>query len=489
MGNYAGTQALYHNPAFVADSRYSVFVNLAATQLYEASNYAKYDAPYSLLSIVTNTVPAEYRSERGGILFPRTYVGEKLTGGIKHLNLGGDTRLPSLMVSLLDGKVGVAVTSRARYMLNIAQVTEPIAQLARGGAREPAIQNQLFENQAGNLHLNGLGEVAFTLGGVVVDRETEFFKAGLTVKRVLGLYNAHAVLENTSYEIRPDPAWNNMRQLVRSPQITADYGYTADGAFENFQLSPAWLLGNAPAGSGWGFDLGMVYEYRPEIRKYSHNERGGRKYDHSKNKYLYRIALSVTGIGRVHFKNPNYVTNYSVNATNRNFTYDIFQRLNGSSGFYNAIDQSMGVSAADRQTSFRSVLPMAFQASVDYQLQPNIYLSTLWVQSLRSAGAFGMRAESVLAVTPRYEHKWYELSVPLSLMNRYRSPSIGLAGRAGPLWLGTDHLFGLLNIGKPQAFNLYVGISAGLYRRPPQSATRCWPRENSWLRRLFQRKN
>lgn len=53
MGNYAGTNALYHNPAFVADSRYRVYVNVAATQLYTANNHVRYEAPFSFFNLLT----------------------------------------------------------------------------------------------------------------------------------------------------------------------------------------------------------------------------------------------------------------------------------------------------------------------------------------------------------------------------------------------------------------------------------------------------
>lgn len=487
MSNYAGTQALYHNPAFVADSRYSVFLHLGGAQVYMAGNHAKYGAPFSIASLLTNTVPDKYRNETGAIAFPRSYIAEKLNGNLKYLNAGGDIRLPSLMVTLPGGRFGIAGTLRARMGLNVSQVTEPVARLARGGTRESNLMKEVFENQAGNLHINGLGEAALTFGGIVLDNDTDFFKAGITVKRLIGLYNAHAEIQNTTFEVEPDPAWNNRREIIRVPEITARYGYTTEGAFTNFRPTPAWLLGGAPAGSGWGLDLGLVYEYRPDINKYSYTEKAVRKHDASKNKYLYRLAVSLTDIGRVNFRHPAYVRQQEASAANREFKYDSFQKLGGSDGFFRAVSQSLGVPVPQPAT-FRSVLPTAFQTSLDYQLKPNVYVSTLWVQNLRSQSAFGMKAESVLAVTPRYEHRWYELSVPVSLMNRYRSLGIGLAGRAGPLWIGTDHLTALLNIGKPRAFNVYFGVSAGLFRRPPQSPNQCWPPEAPWWKRLFQRK-
>jgi hypothetical protein len=487
MGNYSGTNALYHNPAFVSDNRYSLFVNFAGAQLYMGNNAVKYDAPYSFMALITNSVPNEYRNERGVTMFPRTYLQEKLNGKDKFMNLGGDVRLPSIMFPLMKGRAGIAFTTRTRFMLNMDDMTEPLARLISKTTRLEGLQGPRFDGQSGRLHFNALGELAMTLGGTVIDNETEFLKVGFTVKRLIGLYNAHAIIENSTFSLEPDPAYDNKRQIINVDQVDAKYGMTRDEAFQNIRPTPAWLLGNAAPGSGWGFDIGAVYEYRPDVHKYTYTEKGVRKRDASKNKYLYRISVSLTDIGRVRFNNPAYLLQQEVRTQNSQFTFDDFQKLEGSEGVFNAINSSLGVSGSIAP-NVTSVLPTAFQASVDYNIRPNVYVNGLWVHNLIPRSAFGMKAESVIGFTPRYERKWYEISVPVVLMNRYRTPSIGLAGRAGPLWIGTDHLPGLLNIGKPKAFNLYFGLSAGLFRKPPESQNKCWPPEDSWLRRIFSKR-
>lgn len=487
MGNYSGTQALYHNPAFVADSRYSVYVNLVGTQFYTANSGVRYNAPYSFLSLITNQVSPEYRNPKGAVLFPRAYLIERLNGRDKWLNAGGDTRLPSIMFGLFKNKIGVGFSTRARYYANASGITEPLSRLISKTTRLAELQGERFENQSGRMHVNALGEIAMTVGGVVIDNETDFLKVGVTVKRLIGLYNAHVEINNSSYTIQPDPAWTNQRHLIVGDQINVKYGITRDEAFQNIKPNVSWLLGNAPAGSGWGFDLGAVYEYRPDVNKYAYTEKGVRMKDASKNKYLYRIAVSLTDVGRVHFKNPNYILQQEVVTTNKILRYDDFQKLQGSEGAFTAVNTAFGVSGS-QAANFHSVLPMAFQASVDYNIQPKVYVNALWVQNLIPQKAFGMKGESMLSVTPRYEHKWYEISVPISIMNRYSSPAIGLAGRAGPVWFGTDHITGLLNIGNPKSFNLYFGVSAGLFRKPPGERNKCWPPENSWLRRIFSRR-
>ncbi len=488
MENYAGTQALYHNPAFVADSRYKVHVNLVGVSLYEANNHIRYNAPYSFLSLMTNNVPDQYRNEKGAIVLPRENLVEKRNARDRHLNIGIEGRLPSAMFSLRDGQFGVGLSTRVRTITNLTQTSIPIASTLRARGKDPGMLEKLYENQAATLHLNAVGELAFTAGGVLIDNDTDFFKVGATVKRLIGLYNAHILIDDGSYTIRTDPNYNNEKEYYDLAAVSARYGYTADGAYQNFKPTPGWILGPESAGGGWGFDVGMVYEYRPDANKYAYREKGERKLDGSKNKYLYRFSVALTDVGAVRFKNADYTRQYQVTTTNKSLRFDEFQELEGTAGFFGAINTSLATDTTARTTSFRSVLPTALQASLDYQLKPNLYVNALLVQNLISPGAFGMKGESVLAVTPRYETKWYQVSVPVSLMNRYGSLGIGLAGRVGPLWFGTDHLAGLLNLGKPKIFSLYAGISAGLYRRPPKSPNDCPPGDDSFFQRIFRRK-
>lgn len=488
MGNYSGTHALYHNPAFVSDSRYSVYLNVIGTQFYTANNHIRYDAPFSFISFITNSVSDQYRTDQGKINFPRVYLDQKINGNIKRLNAGGDFRLPSLQLNLKRGKYGIAATSRVRYALNVSNTSEGFARLITGTTKDNAIQGQSFVDQSGTLHGNALGELALTFGGVVLDNDIDFLKVGVTVKRLIGLYNAHLQVDHANFEVQPDPNLNNARQRVILREMAGSYGYTSDAAFENFKPNGAWLFGGTPAGSGWGFDLGAVYEYRPDIQKYTYSRKGIEARDASKNKYLYRISASLTDIGKVRFKNPNYIRTFEGTSNRGILTYDTFLNLEGTSGLFGAMNRDLRLSA-EGSSPFTSLLPMAAQLSIDYNIKPKVYVNALLVQNLRPRRVFGMKQESVLAITPRYETRWYEISAPVSLMNGYGSLGVGLAGRIGPLWFGTDHITGLLNIGKPKAVTLFFGISTGLFRQPPDIENKCWPPRGSWLRRVFTRDN
>lgn len=487
-GNYAGTNSLYHNPAFVADSRYSVFGNLVGLNYYVGNNHVKWDAPYSFASFVTNSTGDQYRNDQGKLAFPRKYLDQKLNGNLKYLNTGLDVRLPSLMISLKKGKMGLGFNTRARTLLHLSQTTEPLAQLIRGSTQDTTLHKQMFRNQSGKLAANIFGEYSLTFGAVVYDAETDFLKFGVTVKRVIGLSQNHINIQKADYELVPDPAYGNLRYMTAVSSLDGDTRYTTDDGIRSSSLNPEWwLLGKSAPGSGWALDIGAVYEYRPNIQRYRNfsGPADSPRRDPSVNKYLYRIAASITDAGFLNFHNSYY--NYAQSASNvaGNLDYGSFNPWRGFDNFYQALENNLGLPAAVPSKA-RTLMPMAFQASIDYRYTDNIFVNAMLVTPLTKARSGNMRQESLLSVVPRYEHRWFEISLPVSLMNHYRSLGIGLAGRAGPLWLGTDHLGGLFNIGKPKALSFYAGLSMGIYQRPLTDEIPCWPPKERFFRRLFR---
>ena len=65
---------------------------------------------------------------------------------------------------------------------------------------------------------------------------------------------------------------------------------------------------------------------------------------------------------------------------------------------------------------------------------------------------------SSLSITPRWEGKWFEVAMPFVLFDNYNAFAFGIAGRIGPLFLGTDNLGSFLNINKPRSTDIYFGL-------------------------------
>ncbi len=487
--NYAGTNALYHNPAQVADSRHKLFVNLATADVFLTNNYLSWNAPYSFLALATNSVPDQYRSSRGLILYKDEYFGENLNGRPKRMTLGGDLRGPSVLYTVND-RIGVAVTSRVRFLAGFAHVSEPLARILRyGTAEQERVEPQALGNRM-DVNTDGYAELGGTVGAVLLNRDVDFLKAGVTIKRLVGLYSGHVLVDDFDYRYVPDPA-DRTRDNILIETIHARYGFTSEAAFKNFRPTPQVLLGRQSAGSGWGLDLGVVYEFRPDINKYDYHEKGALKLDPGVNKYRYRVSLALIDVGGIRYRNPAYVSAYDVTRTNRLLDGQALGKLDGADRVTDDLNQVLGVTPDDRQTSFRSALPTTFQASVDVKAREYVYVNATWMQRLRTSGSIGAVVPNVLAVTPRYERRGLEVAAPLSFFDDYRALTLGLSLRLGPVFAGTDHLPGLLNLGRPRGFNLYAGAHVPLFRRRPAGPDACWyekGEKKGWRKLLFWKK-
>ena len=484
-GNYAGTNGLYLNPAHVADSRHKVFVNLATYDNFLTNNYLAWGAPYSINGLLTNSVGDRYRSSRGLILFREEYLIEKLNGRDKRITLGADLRGPSVLYTIND-RFGVALTSRLRLGGSLTHVSQSVAGLMRHGTTETTrIEPEDF-GTGFSLNLNGYAEFGGTFGAVLINSDVDFLKAGVTLKRLVGLYSAHMLASNLAYRFMPDLNRRG-RVNVLIENVDVRYGITDEDAFGNARPTPQFLLGRQSAGGGWGVDLGFVYEYRPDIDQYDYREKGVRRFDPGQNKYRYRLSVALLDVGAVRYRNPAYVSAYDVSRPNRLIDNNAFDNVGGSDNFVAALNTTLAVGDNDRQTSFRSALPMALQVNLDYKIKENVYVNALVMQRLGSTRNIGMTAPNVLALTPRYERKWLEASLPLVFFDDYRAVTIGLALRAGPIFIGTDHLPGFLNIAKPKGYDVYFGANIPIFRHRPAGPDACWyeKKEKKGLRKLM----
>lgn len=483
--NYAGTNALYLNPAHAADSRHKLYINLIGNDFFLINNYLRFDAPYSFLGLITNTVPKKYRSERGLIIWRESYYAERLNGKPKHLHTGGDLRGPSFLYSFNNNRFAIGLTSRGRYSLNATNVSEETARVIRYGTKFVELQEKLFTNQSALVSINGLIELGATFGAVIKDENEYFLKVGGTVKRLVGVYNLHTDLKNTNYEVLVDDL-NPNQQFILARQLEILYGYTSEGAYSNISPSPSFLFGNKSAGGGWGLDLGIVYEFRPDYRKFkSYIPRRGRESDFHNNKYKIRISAALNDVGAVRYRNPNYIREVAVDTTTLNLTARDFGNIKGTEGLFVAINRNLNVRPADNPRPFTVGLPTSANVSVDYHIQDNWYVNGLWVQGLRGSNNLHIKTQSVLAVTPRYETRWFEVATPLAMIDNYRVFTVGLAARVGPLVLGTDHLGGLLDIGKPQGLDFYFSLNVPILYSKPKEVTQCF--DPSPKKRLFKK--
>ncbi|RYU95786.1 DUF5723 family protein [Emticicia agri] len=471
--NYGGTYGIYTNPANVADSRYKIFLNLAGANIDVINNYAAWGAPYSVLGLVTNTVAARHRADNGSILYRNSYTKESLDNTNSTAFFGADIRGPSLMFTLEKAKMAIGLTTRGRLIANLNNTTTPVARVFVNGTVLPTTYGIPQNDNHFAANLNGYAEMGLTVGKVIREQEEHFLKAGLTVKRVNAVLNLHYIGQEVDFTI--DQIANRPRkQNLFFENAVGTYGMTKIGALQIAGFSPNWLFGNAPAGIGYGLDIGFVYEYRPDYNKYDIRVKDGLMMDGTKNKYQYKLSMALLDFGQIRYKSEPFVYQTDVAESNVLISPGTFNKIDSPDKLYNQMNTAFGWTDINYRHQFNVPLPAVIATTFDYAFSERIYLNATWIQSIRGTKSIGMNQPSMIAFIPRWESKWLEVSVPLALQNGYRNLTMGLAGRAGPLFLGTDNLPGLLNIGNPKGLNAYFGLFVPIHRKLPDSPNACY---------------
>ncbi len=457
--NYAGVNGVFLNPSSIADSRYGFHLNLGTAQTSVANNYYHYDSPYSLFRLGLNEfkTPYDLRSE---------YYTEINTSRPRMFDLRAEVRLPSLMVAL-SPKHSIALTNRIRGSVEAFNVTPFIADDFR--TNNLSLASIMSSESKLRLNMNAFRETGLTYARTVWAKDKHFLKVGLTLKYLQGIYSSSLYSDNLKTIITSRTNPNGQPEVVlRVVEANIGYHYTQPTDYPETEWADAafWKTKN---GRGLGADLGFTYEYRPNLESYRYTMDGKDLLDEQKNKYKYRISLSLLDIGSIRYQ-TNYADTSAAGSYHiqRNNTDIPQQDLTNSTfrNYYPVLNRGLAVQSADQQDGFRSGLPTTLHLNIDYQIKEKFYVNAAWIQSLRSRQSLGMRHNSIIALTPRFETKHFEFSLPLALINNYQQATLGAMIRVGSFFfIGSDNLTGAFNLGNPFGADVYAGITIASLRK------------------------
>ncbi|MCU0325035.1 MAG: hypothetical protein MUF45_07250 [Spirosomaceae bacterium] len=478
--NYGGTNTLYVNPANVADSRYKFVLNLVGSNVSVVNNYASWKAPYSITRLFTGRVQTQYLAPSGKAIWREEYAGlnnVKKASAFSNAELRG----PSVIYTNDKLKFAIALTSRVRLLTNLNNASTDVGLLIIQGTKAPILSGTTRTDNQFNLNLNYYNETAFTFGVVLKETDQDFIKVGFTAKRISTPLNINGEGRDIDFRITPISSKNQRITLL---EAVGNYGV----ASQNMTLRSAWFSENAinlnGVGTGYGGDIGLVYEYRPEYIKYYKRHKGKTVAEPTENKYKYRASVALLDVGVVNFSDPTLVSQVDVQKTNVNIEPGTFNKIKTTDMLLNSMNTVFQPTVINR--SFQSWLPMALSASFDYQYSDKIYLNVSAIQSLRNPKSLGMFQNSMISFTPRLETKWYDISLPITLQNGYKNLTFGLAARAGGFFLGTDNIAGLINLGNPKGLDFYGGLFVPIFRKLPDQSNECYTDNNgkrpkNWL--------
>ena len=436
--NYAGTNGMSLNPSSMVDSRLEFDVNIGTFGV-SADNDFLFLSKDSLKLFGFKRI-VDLAGNRGySDKFAFGNTGKQYNAGVYAMLRG-----PSAIFHIKKHWIGLSTQLRGAASLN--SVGAPIAKFSyeEDGLKYHPLQNQLFEDTRFDISAMLWSEACLSYGHEILNREKHYLKGAITVKRLFGYASAFVRNRGMKYNVQSDSLFT-----VYDPNV--QYGHSFD---ENIKGTRYVDLVN---GTGWGMDAGITYEYRPDYEDTRYEMDGERIEDPNANHYKLRVGLSIFDIGKISFdKNAtycdfsdatisvwpgydtiNFINTYDFDTTISNYTYG------NPTKSIKANKYSMG-------------LPHALSLQVDYNIWKNFYADATWIQGIRTKNV-GVFAASLVSLTPRFELKWFEASVPLSLY-QYSAFRAGIAFRLGSLVIGSDKFGSLLGLSNLGGMDVYLGI-------------------------------
>ncbi|GAB3165716.1 hypothetical protein GCM10027291_09590 [Telluribacter humicola] len=443
----SGLWSVYQNPALLVNDKYSLRVHAVSGGVHIDNNYVKYAAPFSMVDLMLG------RNSRPLSAYD---LEEIRNGKPKHGTLAAELRGPAVAFKI-SPTTHVALMTRVRSGAQVTNASEKLLGVVRLGlANVENYQNleylALYASHADNQFnsvTQAYSEWALSLGQVLTESDYYRLMGGVTIKRYFGYAGAYVQNHSLRYRLVPDSSMANAA-LLQVDRFNADLGYTSVNDMS--VLSPSWLLGRNAAGKGWGLDLGMSYDLLGED-----------------DKHVLRLSASVTDIGRITYSDQR-ARKYTIDSQDKQITASEWANYTtpreGESRLSTVgrvLEEQFGLAETDRTSEFQLATPQALNMSADLRLMRNIYVNTTWIKSMRVTSIPGLRASSLLAVTPRLDADKIGVSLPIIRQNG--AWAVGGAARVGAFMIGSDNLLGLFarngNI-KAQGADVYAGISFGI---------------------------
>jgi outer membrane protein OmpA-like peptidoglycan-associated protein len=430
--NYAGITGVQLQPASIADSRYSFDLAFSSTNFSYSNNFYGID-PYVIWHPKVLTEDFDFHGP---------YISRNLDGQDKSGIITMKQDLFSFMVAVSD-KSSIAFTPSFRTIINIDNMTESLAVLIDNMDKETNLWNVRLKNENVYAQMNSWAEYGFTYARVVMDKQEHFLKAGVTMKFIQGMGSGYMFMKDLNYEVENS-------DTVSLYNTYTNYGITENIALEDFSYQ-------FDANPSLAFDLGIVYEYRPDWMKYKYDMDGKTNiWRRDKDKYLFRIGFTATDLGN---------TRYKRNPISKDFTADIQNLYIGDINSISELDSLIynNFEPADVSSNYNMTLPICLSLQADVRVAEGLYVNFTPYLALNRGNNNVNKVHYVssLNIVPRYDKKWFGLSVPVQY-NAYKHWNIGLGLRLGSLWLGWNDMFSMLVTTK----NRYGSAVSAIFKIP-----------------------
>jgi hypothetical protein len=342
---------------------------------------------------------------------------------------------PAISLAMGRGTLGLGVRSRAH--VSASGVSDAMGNYLFHGLDHAPQQGVRYREEGVRVLGAAWTEFSMNYAHIVRAEGFSFISAGVSLRYNLGHTTGGMQLTNLNYTV-VDTA-----QLIVH-EATAQYGYALPGV---------------RAGSGWGADLGMVYERTLEEAHGYYPHQGSTSC--TPKRYRYRIGLSLLDLGGIRFRQAEAA---SINAGSLHITDRDDVRVEGLAELDSLFTSATGWT---RETGLSVGMPTAISLQYDQRLTDHAYVGFAAMQNLAGRNSLRLRRSNSLAITPRYEMRYFEAALPV-VFHEYAlaQPSIGLMLRFSGLVIGSDHILPFMGRSDVYAMDLYARLRVMLFRSP-----------------------
>lgn len=420
--NYVGVTGIDLQPASIVDSRFKTDITFMGVSVNAYNSYIGLKP--SALKRNGGLFKGDYPAFQD-TAFQQNYLYERENEKSKSVYFNNQLSLPSFMINI-GKKSALAFNWRVRNYVNVDGIEPELAKLIYNELNYPQYFTRL-SNKHFSVQTMSWAEYGVTYGTVLKDKGEHFMKGAVRGKVLQGLSAAYMFVDNLEYNFTNDTTLTLFNSEV-------NYGHST-----NFELNGENVKYKYVSNFSVGFDLGFVYEWRPDYKKYKYDMDGETDlWMKDKNKYKLKVGASILDIGGIKFKKGEYSNDFVANVS----FWDI-SKLAFDSIPVQAFDDTLRarfVEVRDAKKTFYMNLPTAFSLQVDYNIWKDFYINhTTYISIPFTKNANKVHDISTFSLTPRWDHKWFGAFVPVSY-NTMGNFAVGTAVRLGPLFMGTSNL-------------------------------------------------
>jgi len=400
--NYMPVTTVMNNPSSIVDSYTWLDINLIGASLFFQNNY---------LYIKGNnlTIADRFQFKFG---FDQA-LGENKSAFDKNFFLDFTVPLPS--ATLTVGRNSGGLESNFRTVVDLHGIPTQVARgLYNGFQNLTDLYNQKIDAQ--NIRINQLSwiETGLTFGTFVYSFDEDVFTFGASIKKLWGISGFAAKIDNWDYDV-----------VDKKVMVINDFKATVASA------------AGFGTGDGYSADFGVTYKkfykwtnhYRPNDRRTSCN----------RMPYRFKISAAIIDLGNIRFTKDATLMTYENGKNNwQNYSNTSAVSVDAVTGFFNQMFTGNTVNTTT-QNSFTMGLPTSITGGIDYNLTHGFYVGANTMIGLPSVFLLGPQRTFQLAFVPRFESKFFEMSLPISTIN-LQDLRIGVMMRMGFITIGTDRL-------------------------------------------------